>query len=249
MGKDRSSKSVSVGQRSTKPDLSHLARATDLPLCDDARSNGGCRARLDAMDDTGYPDWQGELAVEDPGDYYAVEGDDDDGDQYGDDGVEEQVDDSSEEPEPSTPPGKARRSKGRGENKTGSQTKAKAKARSSQKASLGHRFKRSLRKRNQLRMKYPYFSRCLGLRREYHYGGVRGLVGERHRGGHRLRVRRSEQLDDGEGVALQALQKRRDPMGRRIRGLIRSNGTKRRSLGTEGTSPAASPATAAREEV
>ena len=30
-----------------------------------------------------------------------------------------------------------------------------------------------------------------------------------------------------EGVALQAVQKRRDPVGRRIRGLIRSNGTKR----------------------
>ena len=124
MAKDRSSKSGSVGQRSTKPDLSHLARATDLPLCDDARSNGGSRARLDAMDDTGYPDWQGELADEDPGDYYAGEGDDDDGDQY-DDG--EQFDDSSEEPEPSTPPGKARRSKGKGENKSGSPDKGKGK--------------------------------------------------------------------------------------------------------------------------
>ena len=114
MAKDRSSKFGSADQRSTKPILSHLARATDLPVCDEARSNGGSRARHNAMDDTGYPDWQDDQDDEDPGDYYA--GDDDAGGEERDyeDGEEEEDEDSPEEPEPPTRKGKASRPKVKG---------------------------------------------------------------------------------------------------------------------------------------
>ena len=108
-----STKSGATTRRSTKPDVSHLSR-TDLPVRDDAGSNGGSRTRQEAKEDTGYPDWQEEHAGDD---YYEGEYDEGDG-MHDEDG--ELEDDSSEAPEPPTPKGKAKRPKVKGKGKNGS---------------------------------------------------------------------------------------------------------------------------------
>lgn len=127
MGKDSSSNARPVGQRSTKPDLRHLAAVTELPARDDARSNGGKRALQHVDDDTGYPDWQGEQAGYDPGEYDAGEEDDDEDDGDGDDSEEEMEDESDEDMEPPPPPRKTRRSQGKGKRQSVAQDKGKGK--------------------------------------------------------------------------------------------------------------------------
>ena len=119
-----STKSGATTRRSTKPDVSHFARTTALPVRNDAGSNVGSRTRQEATEDTGYPDWQEEQAGDD---YYEGEYDEDDGMHDEDGEVEDDDELSYELPEPPTPKGKAKRSKVKGKCKSGSPDEGKGK--------------------------------------------------------------------------------------------------------------------------
>ena len=140
-----SAKSGATARRSTKPDVSRLARVTDLPVRDDARSNGGGRARQEAMGDNGYPDWNEDQGDEHPDGYFAGDHDADEEERDYEDGEEEEDEDSFEEPEPTTPKGKASRPESKGKARKDHRTMARAKARQIPGRGLGHSFTRSSR--------------------------------------------------------------------------------------------------------